>query len=79
MLGSGEINSLVQFSQASFPPGEMAGKHQHKDLYEVFHVKSGSGEIRLNDKSIALRAGCTVNVEPGEYGCDLNLMRRFSP
>lgn len=56
----------MQFSQATFPPGEKAPSHMHSDLTEVFFIQSGDGKIQVDEKSIALTAGITVTVEPNE-------------
>ena len=44
----------------------MAGSHLHNDMFEVFSVVSGCGEIRINDVGYVFTAGTTVVVEPGE-------------
>lgn len=66
ILTNGELGAVTYYSQAVFPPGEMAGSHLHNDMAEVFTVESGCGEIRVNDVAYVLSAGTVVLVEPGD-------------
>lgn len=66
MIPTGAIPSLVQFSQVSFAPGEVATEHKHDDIYEVFLVESGNGVIKINGKVHDLEKGTCITVEPGE-------------
>lgn len=66
LIENGEIPSLTQLARAVFPQGEVAAKHIHQDLYEVFLVESGTGVIKVNEEEISLKAGTCVTVEPGE-------------
>lgn len=66
MLKTGDLPHLIGFSQARFPAGEMANRHKHDDMYEVFYVEQGVGRIRVDDQEIALEPGVCVSVEPGE-------------
>lgn len=66
LLRSGTLPNLTNFSQACFPPGECAAAHHHADMYEVFFVEAGVGQIRIQDTSYLLQPGTCVVVEPGE-------------
>ena len=66
MIAPGEIEGVMSFSQASFPPGEIAGRHVHADMTEVFLVQQGQGEMSVDDVLIRLDPGVCIVVEPGE-------------
>jgi mannose-6-phosphate isomerase-like protein (cupin superfamily) len=66
MLGNNELNHLVQFSQAVFPAGEIAGAHSHPDMTEVFFILSGTGQMRIDDQTVELEPGMCITVEAGE-------------
>ena len=66
MLRSGDLPRLTYFSQARFPPGEVAAAHHHGDMAEVFLVASGQGTIYVDGQPLALLPGTCVMVEPGE-------------
>jgi mannose-6-phosphate isomerase-like protein (cupin superfamily) len=66
MVAAGEIPHLTGFSQASFPPGEVATVHVHKDMYEIFYVLHGHGEMSINDTCFPVQAGSCISVAPGE-------------
>ena len=67
MLAFGDIPHLTNFSQAVFAPEQIASKHRHRDLNEVFFVQSGTGIIRVNDREFILTPGTCIAVEAGEY------------
>lgn len=66
IIQNGEIPHLTNFSQAVFKPGDSVPEHVHQDMYEVFLVESGEGQIRINEKLFDLRPGVCVVVEPKE-------------
>lgn len=66
MLQPGDLPNLIYFSQAEFPPGEVASAHSHTDMSEVFFVESGTGIIRINEREYPLQTGTMVAVEPEE-------------
>jgi mannose-6-phosphate isomerase-like protein (cupin superfamily) len=66
MLRPGDLLHLTNFSQARFPPGQIAAAHHHPDMYEVFFVQSGHGIITINQAPYPLTPGVCVAVEPGE-------------
>ena len=63
---NGEIPHLTNFSQAVFKPGDSVPEHSHQDMYEVFLVESGEGQIGINEKLFELKPGVCVVVEPKE-------------
>lgn len=65
-LAKGDIDRVMMFSRAVFPPGEIAAAHSHSNLTEVFYVESGTGEMRVDDKPVQLTAGTCVVAEPYE-------------
>jgi mannose-6-phosphate isomerase-like protein (cupin superfamily) len=65
-IQSGEIPNIVYFSQATFPPGEVALEHVHVDMTEVFYIQSGEGAIKVDDNVLPLNAGDCITVAPGE-------------
>lgn len=48
------------------PRGSSFRLHYHEDMQEVFVIISGTVEMTVSDKSVALCAGDAVFVEPGE-------------
>lgn len=66
MLPYGLFPPLTNFSQARFPPGEIAHTHKHDDMLEVFFVQQGKGLITINGIEHALQSGDCIAVEPGE-------------
>lgn len=60
------VPNVIYFSQAEFPPGEIAGAHRHIDMTELFYVVSGDGEIEVDGKVQPLGVGNCVVVDPGE-------------
>ena len=66
LVSNGEIDNVTNFSEAIFPPGETAHAHSHSDMTEIFFIKSGSGVISVNEKTILLNEGMCVIVEPNE-------------
>ncbi|AWB66656.1 cupin domain-containing protein [Saccharobesus litoralis] len=67
MISSGQIDNLVYFSKACFPPGEIAAGHTHHDMTEVFFIDSGNGEFAINKQIIELTAGSCITIEPGDW------------
>lgn len=74
MLRAGEIPYLNIFSQACLGPGQVAGAHAHREMYEVFFVEEGSGIIRVENKEYRIERGVCIVVEPGEVHEIINTM-----
>lgn len=66
MLRSGEVPHLNSFSRATLLPGQTARAHEHRDMYEVFFVESGSGSMTVGDAEHQLARGDCIMVEPGD-------------
>ena len=57
LASMGEIENLIYFSRAVFPPGEVADSHRHEDMTEVFFIASGFGQIIVDGEEIKLNPG----------------------
>lgn len=66
LVQNGEIENITNLSEATFPPGETAYAHSHRDMTEIFFIKSGNGSISVNDRTILLHEGMCVTIEPNE-------------
>jgi len=66
MLANDDIAPVIQFAQATFPPGSKAPAHCHNDMIEVFFIEAGAGRIIVDGASYAISAGSTIAIEPGE-------------
>lgn len=66
LINYGEFPPLTNFSQACFPPGEIAFAHHHTDMLEVFFIQSGNAAITVDGVDYALPAGSCISIEPGE-------------
>ncbi|MEB4593436.1 cupin domain-containing protein [Candidatus Thiothrix sp. Deng01] len=66
LFADGELPPLTNFSQATFPPGEIAYAHAHADMLEVFLIQSGSAVMTVDGVEYALLPGGCIAVEPGE-------------
>ena len=66
LLALGEVEPVIQFAQATFPPGEVAASHAHRDMTEVFFVESGAGEMVVEGQVYRLEPGVCVVEEPQE-------------
>ncbi len=51
---------------ARLPVGSSFRNHYHEDMEEVFLLTEGSAEMVIDGESVALRAGDSVVVSPGE-------------
>ena len=66
LLRRGDVPHLTAFSRATLKPGQSASAHEHRDMFEVFFVESGSGVIKIAETAHELAAGVCVLIEPGE-------------
>jgi mannose-6-phosphate isomerase-like protein (cupin superfamily) len=66
MIEKGEIPHITNFSQATFPPGEVANEHFHSDMYEVFFIESGEGIISIDGQEYPIKKGTCITVSPHE-------------
>jgi mannose-6-phosphate isomerase-like protein (cupin superfamily) len=65
-LEKGYIPQLMNFSSATFKPGQAVESHQHLTMFEVFYLISGSADFVVNQEKITLNAGDCITIEPGE-------------
>lgn len=66
LIPNGEIPNLTYFSLAVLSRGQSTKKHLHDDMYEIFFVTRGNGQIEVNGHYHELKTGTCVIVEPGE-------------
>lgn len=66
LIKNKQIPHLTNFTQAIFPPSELASIHSHVDMYEIFFIEKGEGVMKVNDKTYHLKAGVCVTIEPGD-------------
>jgi len=65
-IENGRIPKLTNFSQSRIKPGQYCPSHQHPDMWEVYLVESGKGEMILDGKEVPLSEGDCLIVDPGE-------------
>lgn len=75
IIKNGEIPHLTQFAQGYFQPHCFVDKHKHKDMYEIFLIEKGKIEFVVNKKTLLLKSGDSIIVEPGE---EHQLKNRFN-
>ena len=61
-----EVLNITQIAEITFLPGQIADRHKHMDMYEIFMVQSGKGEFLIDEKITIGEAGSCVVVSPGE-------------
>jgi quercetin dioxygenase-like cupin family protein len=66
LIENGEIPHITQLARVTFKPGQTANSHEHKDMYEIFNIESGSGKILIDSSEYQLRTGDCFIVEPNE-------------
>ena len=67
LLRRGDLPHLNAFSRATFAPGQSARMHAHEDMFEVFWVESGTGQMRVDGADHQLAPGTCIMVEPREH------------
>lgn len=66
LFANGEIPAITQIARSTFPPGEIAPGHSHKDMWEVFLFESGSGEIEIDRNVYPVFPGHAFLLQPSE-------------
>ena len=61
--GSKNISLMIQ----KMPPGTEIVVHKHENTEEVFFVKSGVGNLILEDDTLIVKEGHTIYVPPGTW------------
>jgi len=56
----------MSLAEATLPPGRETIPHRHPGSEEFYHVLSGRGRIRLENREYLLGPGDTVRIQPGE-------------
>lgn len=66
LLGKGEVPHITQFAIAHVGVGQRVEAHSHSDMYEVFFVVKGSGELNVNGEIFRISKDDTFVIEPNE-------------
>ena len=66
LINNGEIANVTNFSEAVFPPGEIAGSHSHHDMVEIFFIKSGKGVLIVDGVSHDIGEGMCITIDKNE-------------
>jgi len=66
VLREGQCGNLTQLARSVFPQGQRVESHCHRDMMEIFIVRSGTGRIIIDGKSFDLKKDSCIVVEPGE-------------
>jgi mannose-6-phosphate isomerase-like protein (cupin superfamily) len=67
MIGDGVIPYIYRFAQVVLQSGDVAGRHGHDGMYEVFFVEQGKMKIVFDDKKEhILEKGACIVTEPHE-------------
>jgi quercetin dioxygenase-like cupin family protein len=66
MVRNGSVPALTNFSQSVFEPGQTCDPHTHPDMFEIYLVEAGRGELVVEGETIELHPGDCAVVEPGE-------------
>ena len=72
LLRKGECANLTQMARSIFPPHEEVELHAHRDMVEIFMVRSGTGQIIINGQLHMLQKDVCVVVEPEEIHALIN-------
>lgn len=66
LVKNGQCGNITQLARSVFPPGERVEPHAHPDMIEAFMVRSGSGQIIINEQTFPLTQDTCIIVEAGE-------------
>ena len=66
ILQSGDVPSLIGLHRSVFLPGQLAPEHSHVDMHEVFNIIRGRGVFAIDGEPVAVSAGTTVSLAPGQ-------------
>ncbi|MFC1653865.1 cupin domain-containing protein [Patescibacteria group bacterium] len=62
----GDIPHMPQIGRVTIKSGDVAENHSHPDMYEVFYIEKGQGNLKLDGKDKTFKAGEVLIIEPGE-------------
>lgn len=48
------------------PPGKRFARHYHEDMQEVFVILEGTAQLKVGEKTVVLRRGDAVRIDPHE-------------
>jgi len=65
-IDKGYIPQLMNFSFATFKPGQFVETHLHKTMYEVFYIQSGKAEFIINGEKYIVQKGDCITIEAME-------------
>lgn len=65
-LRNGEVPHITAFSRAKIKRGQEIEPHSHQDMYEVFFVLEGAGELEVARKQFKLKQGDCICIAPKE-------------
>ncbi|MBU0661146.1 cupin domain-containing protein [Patescibacteria group bacterium] len=72
IIQKGEIPQLMNFSSATFTPGQSVETHAHNTMFEVYHIQKGKALFTVEGKELILNVGDTITIEPGEQHAQAN-------
>jgi len=62
-------NIQQSLAEARVPAGQRTLLHRHHLTEELYHVTSGQGLMRINEKTFLVQSGDTVCIPPGAAHC----------
>jgi len=66
ILRNGEVPNITQFAKAIIPAGKTLEEHSHPDMYEIYLVEKGEGDVIIDGAKYPLKKGSYIVIEPGE-------------
>lgn len=67
LIQVGELKSSIQtINWAWLEPGKSFEPHTHNDCEEIYYFMTGSGEMKINNMVINIKAGDLILIEMGE-------------
>ena len=66
LIRNGEVPRLTGVSRARFAPGQLSPAHAHRDMHEVFVVKSGVATFTIDGKEEKIKEGTVISLSPGQ-------------
>lgn len=66
VLARDVLPSVKHISHIILQPGDSVSEHSHSDYVEVFYCIRGDAVFFINRKSVSIRKGHLLFVEPGE-------------
>lgn len=76
LIEKGNIPQLMNFSTATFKPGQEVEEHKHDTMYEVFYIQSGKAQFVVNGEVLTLQTGDCITIEPKEVHAQRNPFKK---